>query len=558
MIIKFNKHKTKIISIVLAVFISCSAILFSGYKNSNFELIKNIDVFASLIKELSLYYVDDIDYGKTFKKGIDNMLKALDPYTVYIPESKIEDLKFMTTGQYGGIGALIRKDGDYVMIAQPYKDFPADKAGLKSGDILLEINDVVLKDKNTSQVSEILKGQPNTELEVLVKRVITGKEEKVKLTREEVQIDPVPYNGMISDKVGYIHLSSFTSSASSEVGKAIKNLKEKEGAEAIILDLRNNPGGLLIEAVKISNLFVPQGELIVSTKGKVSRWNNEYKANMPAYDVNIPLIVLVNNRSASSSEIVSGSLQDLDRAVILGEKTFGKGLVQTTRELSYNAKLKVTTAKYYIPSGRCIQALDYSHRNEDGSVGKVPDSLVSEFKTKNGRIVYDGGGIKPDIATEKENYSQISRSLMKENMFFDFANKFYHENKEIEEPNNFEISDKIFKEFIEFITNKEFDYENKSEKEFEKLKEIAEEEKYLSLAEDEFEELRKKIAHDKDKDLELFEDEIKELLAEEIIARYYYQSGQIQYRLKHDQNVKKALEIITDNKKMDSILTTVN
>lgn len=554
----FRKYKNKLISLIIVIALGFSTVFFTGYTSKNFELIKNLDVFASLVKELSLYYVDDIDYGKTFKKGIDEMLESLDPYTVYIPESKIEDLKFMTTGQYGGIGAMIRKHDKHVMIAQPYQDFPADKAGLKAGDIILEINDIETKGKSTSQISDMLKGQPDTEVELKVKRAVTEEEEKVKITREKVQIDPVPYQGMISNKVGYVSLRSFTNKAGSEVKKAVKNLKEDKKAEAIVLDLRNNPGGLLIEAVKICNLFVPQGELIVSTKGKVKKWNKDYKATMPSYDTEIPVVVLVNSKSASASEIVSGCMQDLDRAVVIGKKTFGKGLVQTTRELSYNAKLKVTTAKYYIPSGRCIQALDYSHRNEDGSVGKIPDSLTSEFETQNGRKVFDGGGISPDIKTEKIKLSQISKNLVRDMLVFDFANKYKHEHDSIPAPEDFKITENIYSDFISYINNKEFDYENRSEKQFEKLKEIAEDEKYLKNAEAEFEKLKEKIAHDREKDLNLFEDEIKDLLAEEIVSRYYYQSGQIQYRLQKDPDIKEAIKVLSNKQKMDSILTTVN
>lgn len=554
----FKKYKNKIISFVIVFSLGISTVLFTGYTSRNFELIKNLDVFASLVKELSLYYVDDIDYGKSFKKGIDEMLESLDPYTVYIPESKIEDLKFMTTGQYGGIGATIRKHEGYVMISQPYKDFPADEAGLNPGDIIMEINDVDIKGKPTSQVSDMLKGQPDTEIELKVKRAVTEKEEKIKVLRQKVQIDPVPYEGMLNDKVGYVSLRNFTNKAGSEVKKAVSNLKENENAEAIVLDLRNNPGGLLIEAVKICNLFVPQGSHVVSTKGKVEKWNKDYNATMPSYDKDIPLVVLINSRSASASEIVSGCIQDLDRGVVIGKRTFGKGLVQTTRELSYNAKLKVTTAKYYIPSGRCIQALDYSHRNEDGSVGKVPDSLISEFETNNGRKVYDGGGINPDITTEDVKLSKISSNLIRDMLIFDYANIYSHKHDSIPDPENFEITDEIYSGFISYINEKDFDYENQSEKEFEKLKEVAKKEKYFDNAEEEFEKLKDKIAHDREKDLKLFEDEIKELLAEEIVSRYYYQPGQIQYRLKSDPDVKQAIEILSNTQQMDSVLTTVN
>jgi len=551
----FKKHRTKIISFFTALLVGISAITFSGHTSTNFELIKNLDIFASLVKELSLYYVDDIDYGKTVKKGIDEMLKSLDPYTVYIPESKIEDLTFMTTGQYGGIGAVIRSKGKYVIIAQPYKDFPADKAGLKAGDMLMEVNGVSLKNKTTSEVSELLKGQPGTEVKIKIKRAVSEETEKVSLEREKVQVDPLPYYGMLNDKVGYVRLSNFTREAGAKVQEAVTELKEENKAESLVLDLRNNPGGLLIEAVRLCNLFVPQGTMVVSTKGKVKRWNKEYKANMKPYDTEIPIVVLVNSHSASASEIVAGCMQDVDRAVVIGKRTFGKGLVQTTRELSYNTKLKVTTAKYYIPSGRCIQALDYAHRNEDGSVGKIPDSIISEFKTKNGRTVFDGGGIMPDIETEKNNLSKISSYLLMQQIIFDFASLYCYNHQDIGDPAEFSIDDELFQEFIDFLNEKSFDYETSSEEHLEELKEIAKKEKYYEVAEQEFQALSEKIAHDRDKDLRLFKDEIKELLAEEIVGRYYYRKGRIKYSLNSDKEVENAVEILSDAEKIQDILT---
>ncbi|HKK69027.1 MAG TPA: S41 family peptidase, partial [Bacteroidales bacterium] len=448
-----------------------------SHTSTNFELVKHLDVFSSLVKELNLYYVDDIDYGKTIKKGIDEMLKSLDPYTVYIPESKIEDLTFMTTGQYGGIGALIRKQGDYVIVSDPYKGFPADKAGLKAGDAILEVDGVSLKGKSTSEVSDLLKGQPGTEIDVKIERAVSEKREHVKIQRQKVQVNPVPYYGMLNEDVGYVRLTNFTNKAAAEVRNAVVELKEEKGAKALVLDLRNNPGGLLIEAVKICNLFIPQGEPVVSTKGKVERWNKEYKASMKPYDTEIPLAVIVNSRSASASEIVSGCMQDLDRAVVVGKRTFGKGLVQTTRELSYNAKLKVTTAKYYIPSGRCIQALDYAHRNEDGSVGRIPDSIMSEFQTRNGRTVYDGGGIKPDMETDVNKLSKISAYLMQDQMIFKFANLYRYQNDSIPVPKQFSITDEIYQQFIDFLNDKDFDYETNSEENLHELIEVAKKEK---------------------------------------------------------------------------------
>jgi len=399
----YKSTKIRIATIVLVL----SGFVLVSFDNDDFEIVKNLDIYYTLFRELNLIYVDETDAGKLVKTSIDQMLKSLDPYTVYIPESKLEDYKFMTTGQYGGIGALIRNSGDFTLIAEPYEDSPAMKAGLKAGDIIIEVDKKSIKGKDSDEISEVLKGQPNTPVDLLIER--PGEENKFTKTliREEIKIKSVPYFDMLNEEIGYISLSQFTMNCSNDVKEALIDLKENRNAKSIILDLRSNPGGLLMEAVKIANLFVEKDQEIVSTKGKVKQWNKTYKSTMPAYDSEIPIIVLVNSGSASASEIVSGAIQDLDRGVIVGQRTFGKGLVQATRDLSYNSKLKVTTAKYYIPSGRCIQALDYSNRNDDGSVGKIADSIITQFSTKNGRKVYDGGGIMPDIITEPKTISNI-------------------------------------------------------------------------------------------------------------------------------------------------------
>ncbi len=397
-----------------------SSVMFYAFNDKDFQISKNLDIFVSLFRELNLYYVDDINPEKLIETGINSMLASLDPYTTFIPESEMADFRFMTTGKYGGIGALIRKAGDYSMISEPYKGFPAFNAGLQAGDTIISIDSTSIKGKSISDVSELLKGTPNTQLNLVIKRIGVKEPISKTLTREEVTINNVPYYGMLDDSIGYVRLTSFTKDAANDVKKALLDLKTKN-AKSIILDLRGNPGGLLVEAVGVSNLFVPKGQEIVSTKGRVKQWDQTYVTTNPAVDPDIPLVVLVNHGSASASEIVSGSLQDLDRAVIVGQRTFGKGLVQTTRPLSYNTELKVTTAKYYIPSGRCIQALDYSHRNPDGSVGHIPDSLISAFKTKDGRTVYNGGGIKPDITINGETPGAITINLYAKNMLFDYA-----------------------------------------------------------------------------------------------------------------------------------------
>ncbi|HQL69319.1 MAG TPA: S41 family peptidase, partial [Bacteroidales bacterium] len=392
--------------------------------DKSFETVKHLDIFYSLYKEVDLFYVDELDPSKTIGTAIDAMLESLDPYTVYITESEIEDLRFMTTGEYGGVGALIRKHNEFVVISEPYENYPAQKAGLRAGDAIVSIDGKSMKDKNTSDVSELLKGQPNTVVKLLIRRPGVENDMEFSLTRMEIKIPSVPHYQLLEGNIAYIQLSSFTNTAASEVKDAFLELKKDKELKGVILDLRGNPGGLLIEAVKICNIFVDKGQTVVSTKGKVAQWDKTYLTTDTPVDAGIPLVVLVNRGSASASEIVSGCIQDLDRGVIVGQRTFGKGLVQTTRDLSYNTKLKVTTAKYYIPSGRCIQALDYTHRNEDGSVGRVPDSLVSEFSTLHGRKVFDGGGVLPDIITETETFSNIAVSLLPKNIISDFATWF--------------------------------------------------------------------------------------------------------------------------------------
>ncbi|TNF23658.1 MAG: PDZ domain-containing protein [Bacteroidetes bacterium] len=530
------------------------SLLTSSYVDSYFEISKNLDIFITLFKELNLYYVDETQPGDLMEEGINGMLESLDPYTTFIPESDIEDYRFMTTGQYGGIGALIRKKDSLVVVAEPYEDFPAMKAGLVAGDIILEVNGKSTEGKSTSDVSAILKGQPQTEVKVKVQRYGKDKPFDVTIVREEIQIKSVPYFGMLNNEVGYVTLSSFTDNCSKEVKDAVVALKEK-GMKKLVLDLRGNPGGLLNEAVALSNLFVPKGEMIVSTKGKVKEWNKDYRATQTPLDKDIPLVVLVNSGSASASEIVSGVIQDLDRGVVVGQRTFGKGLVQTTRPLSYNSQLKVTTAKYYIPSGRCIQALDYSHRNEDGSVGKVPDSLISVFQTKAGRLVYDGGGINPDVEVEPLQLSDVAFNLGVKMLYFDFATEYFHNHPNIAPVSEFKVNDELYAEFRKWLETKDFDYTTDSEKMLEKLKEVAEDEKYYKRIRTEYEALEAKVKHDKEKDLEDFQDEVKDLLRGELVSRYYHQRGRIQAMLEEDQEVNKALELFANMEEYNRILT---
>jgi len=542
------------VSILLVLSMTFGLVSFNNDQR-NFEIVKNLDIFYTLFRELNSYYVDETDPGKLIKTAIDAMLESLDPYTTYIPESEIENFKFMTTGEYAGIGAMISKEGDYVVIAEPYEGFPAQKAGLKAGDKLLDVDGKSVVGKTTKETSDMLKGPANTKLKIKIERPGTKKPFTVEITREKIQINPVPWYGMVNDETGYIVLNNFTQGCSRNVKKAFLDLRDNRGAKKLIFDLRGNPGGLLDEAVKIANLFLPAGTDVVSTRGKVKQWDKIYRATREPIDTVMPLVVLVSRGSASASEIVSGSLQDMDRAVLIGQRTFGKGLVQTTRNLSYNAKLKVTTAKYYIPSGRCIQAVDYSHRNEDGSVGLVPDSLIREFKTKNGRPVFDGGGISPDIKIEPTKYANISYALVVQQVLFDYATQFALEHNSIPPVENFEITDDTYNKFKQFVlSKKDFKYESKTQEIFQEMEETAKKEGYYKAAEEQFDSLQKMLTPDVNKDLDMFSKEIKEMLGIEIVKRYYYQKGAVQFGLKDDPDLSKAEELLSDPAEYRGIL----
>jgi carboxyl-terminal processing protease len=546
----FRTNKKIVIIAAMLIIISFS---FYAFNDKDFQIAKNLDIFVTLFREVDLYYVDKKEPEDLINSSISGMLESLDPYTTYIPESEMDDFKFMTTGQYGGVGALIRKGGEYTIISEPYEGFPAQKAGLQSGDTLLAVDGISTKGKAISEVSEMLKGDPNTELKVLIKGIRDSIASERIFTREKITIKNVPYHGMVDESIGYIRLSSFTKNASKEVKSAFIELKE-QGAQGIILDLRGNPGGLLNESVEIANIWVSKNQEIVSTRGKAKQWDNLYKTEKSPIDTLIPLAVLVNRGSASASEIVAGSLQDLDRAVIIGQRTFGKGLVQTTRPLSYKTHLKITTAKYYIPSGRCIQALDYTHRNEDGSVGYIPDSLISEFKTKNGRIVKDGGGIRPDMNVEIKQPANITYSLYVNNLVFDFATLFAAEHDKLASPKEFELSDELYNDFIYFLKDKVYDYNTQSNDKLDELIKISKREGYYRISKDEIEALREKLSADKNKDLMAFSDEIKDLLRDEIVSRYYYQKGRIISGLKNDPQLDKAIELLKEPALVNSIL----
>ena len=551
---KNKRFVRRTIVAAISILLIVGSLSLLSFNNDDFKLVKSLEIYYTLFRELNMFYVDETDPEKLVESSIDGMLENLDPYTTFIPESDQETFNFMTTGEYGGIGALIRKSGDYAIIAEPYKGFPAEKNGLKAGDTILNIDGESMKGKEITYISEQLKGTPGTSVKILLKRINTEKEIEKILEREKININNVPYYGMIDHEIGYVRLANFTTDAVKEVKKALSELEKEHQLSGLVVDVRGNPGGLLIEAVDIASLFVEYGQEIVSTKGRVNQWDYIYKTRSSPIDTKIPLVVLVNRASASASEILAGSMQDLDRGVIIGQRTYGKGLVQTTRNLAYNSKLKVTTAKYYIPSGRCIQALDFSNRNEDGSVGVIPDSLISEFTTKNGRKVYDGGGILPDIETKPVNLSQFSISLYTQNIIFDYATLYASQHDYIPPVADFTITDEIYNDFKNYVLKRNFTYSTRSEESLKKLIETARQEKYYDLADSEFSALEIKLTHDNTKDLFHFKDEISYLLKQEIVSRYYYQWGSMEAAIENDVEIGKAIEVLKDPKLYNSLL----
>lgn len=544
----------RIVVLFSAIIIGAASISFT---QDYFEISKNLDIFNSLYRELNVAYVDDTKPGQLMKTGIDAMLNSLDPYTIYYPENEIEDFKYMMTGEYGGIGATVNDIDGKIIIADPYEGFAAYKAGIRAGDQVVGVNGNNVVGKRSDEITNLLKGQAGTPVKLKILKAGQTTPIELNLTREEIKSKSVPYFGLLSNnETGYIKLNSFTENCSNEVKEALVALKAK-GSKNIILDLRGNPGGLLHEAVNIVNLFIDKGQEVVFTKGKVAEWDKTYLSVNNPIDTQIPLVVLVDDYSASASEIVSGALQDLDRAVIIGQRTYGKGLVQQTKDLIYNAKVKITVAKYYIPSGRCVQALDYTHKDEEGRVDKVPDSLITAFKTKGGRVVYDGAGVMPDMKTEDEKLSLVLISLLSKYHVFNYATNYYLAHKEIVAAKDFKLKDDEYEQFLTYIKDKDYSYKTKSELELEELKKKAEEENYYNDIKSEYETLSAKIRSNKKDDLVKNKELIKRFLEEEIVGRYYFQKGRIEFNLRNDKDVAKAAELLKDEAKLRSILTTI-
>ena len=513
-------------------------------QSANFKIGKSLDVQMNVLKELSLLYVDSIDSEKLIMRAIDAMLESLDPYTVMIPAEDKESLELLTTGSYGGIGALIRKEGSSVLLSEIYENTPASKAGLFAGDMIIKIDGISVTPLKVEECSAKMKGTPGTSVTFTLKRLRGGDTTDIVIVREKIHIPDVAYSGMISDSVGYIRITGFTLGGAKDVKNALLELKKSPHLNRLILDLRGNGGGLLDEAVDIVSLFVPKGTKVVSSLGKFRQADIEYHTKNEPVDINLPLVVLVNSSSASSSEIVAGALQDLDRATIVGTRTFGKGLVQSIRDVGYNNKIKVTTAKYYTPSGRCVQAIDYAQRNEDGSVGVIPDSLIRPFKTLvKGRTVYDGGGIIPDVRLESQTFSRLAVALVFEEIFHDYSIEYFKNRESIEAPSKFSITDKEFEEFVQWVCAKDFDYRTASEVEFDKLLATAKRESIYDGMKDEMAQLEKRLKLGKTDVLRRAVNEIKPLLEEEIVSRYYFQRGRIESMLRNDIQAAKAVDV---------------
>ena len=528
-------------TVLAALALALGSLQAAAQADRSFEIAKNLEIFSSVYKQLNLNYVDDVDPGKTIKVAIDAMLSSLDPYTNYYPESDIEDVKLQLLGEYGGVGALIMQRGDSIIVSEPYKGLPADEAGIKAGDLILEVNGESTRGKKTADVSSAMRGQAGTQVTLKLERA--GKVFEKALTRREIKLPNVPYYGYVQGDYGYIKLDEFTTDAAKNVKEAFLKLRQdKPGMKGIILDLRGNGGGLMNEAVDIVNLWVPQGTLVVETKGKVASKNMKSYTRMQPVDTKIPVAVIIDNTSASASEIVSGALQDLDRTVVIGQRSYGKGLVQNILPMPYNSQMKVTVSKYYIPSGRCIQAIDYSHRDEQGRAVKVPDSLKTAYKTKSGRTVYDGFGIEPDVEVEPDYMSNLGMALAQKMLIFDYATDYYRSHKELPPASEFEISDELYADFCAYLKRRGLSYNTITEHVIKQLRDVAKQEKYADAIETQLKAMEQQLEREKEGDLQKHRSEVCDMLKAELLNRYYYDHGRIQGALKGDKVVNRAVE----------------
>lgn len=518
---------------------------FTSPADRYFEIARNLEIFSSLFKEVNAFYVDDVNPNKLMRTGIDAMLNSLDPYTNYIPEDEVEDFRTLNTGQYGGIGAVTREIGKRTVVTMMYEGYPAFRGGLKIGDEVIKMGEVELSKISMEEANHLMRGQVGTMVSITVKRFGVKDPIKLEFKREKIKVSNVPYFGMIATYVGYIQLADFTPDAGKEVKNAVLSLKEK-GAKAIVLDLRGNPGGLLFEAVNICNIFLPKGKQVVSTKGKIPDHNINYETLNPSTDLDIPVAVIINRGSASASEIVAGTLQDYDRAVIIGEKSYGKGLVQLSRPLMYNSQIKITTAKYYTPTGRCIQVLDYTHRREDGSVGSIPDSTKKPFKTTHGRTVFDGGGIDPDILVENQDAAAITQVLYANGYIFDYGTLYASRHSTISEAKTFSLMDAEYLEFVNWTKTKDYNYRSPFEIQLSLLSTEAKTERFYDDLKPQIEQIQARLAESRKNDLLTFKDQIKALLEEDIVARYYLERGQVEVSFRQDVEISKSIELLNN------------
>lgn len=531
--------------------ITSFGIVLSSSSLNYFEINKQLEIFANVYREVNVHYVDETHPEELMEDAIGNMLKNLDPYTVHIAASDIENYRMMQTGQYGGIGATIMKYKEYCVITSPKKGFPADKAGLKSGDLLISVEGKDMKGKSPDELSSLLKGSPGTTVEITIDR--DGEKKTLSLTREDIQVPSVPYYGMLNAETGYITLSSFTNKASKEISEALNALKAENDVKSLVLDLRSNPGGLLSEAINVSNIFLDKGVKVVETRGRTQETNRAYRTLKAPIDNEMPLVVLINGNSASASEIVAGTMQDLDRGVVMGQQSYGKGLVQQTKPLSYGSQIKITIAKYYTPSGRCVQAINYAQRDANGKVKRLPDSLRAEFKTVGGRTVKDGAGVDPDVSLENIEYPHILMSLVRNHLVFEYVNLYEKQHSEIASAKEFRMSDDDYKGFVKFLSDKEYHYDTETEKLYTVLSKVSEEEDYHEI-DKELKALKSAIAKSKSDDLMKFQAVISNFIESEIVERYYYESGKIEHEVFTDDDVKSAVELLNSQVEYDKIL----